>query len=73
MGQSTVSTILHETCEIIATVLSKDFVRAPSSAAEWEKISKEFEQRWNFPNCVGMYLVFSDYYNLLISLFCRSN
>ena len=27
--------------------------QTPSSASEWEQISKEFEKRWNFPNCVG--------------------
>jgi len=25
----------------------------PSSVEEWERISKEFEDRWNFPNCLG--------------------
>jgi hypothetical protein len=25
----------------------------PSSVEEWERISKEFEDRWTFPNCLG--------------------
>lgn len=25
----------------------------PSTAAEWESIAKVFEERWNFPNCLG--------------------
>lgn len=25
----------------------------PTTAAEWEKISTVFEDRWNFPHCIG--------------------
>lgn len=25
----------------------------PTTAEEWEKISKVFEERWNFPHCIG--------------------
>ncbi len=55
MGRSTVSTVIKETCEVISRVLANEFVKPPQCASEWEGISKEFYQRWNFPNCVGMY------------------
>ena len=54
MGRSTVSSILKETCEAIWTVLQPDYVKAPSSSAEWMGVSKQFEQLWNFPNCIGL-------------------
>ena len=59
MGRSTVCTIIKETCEAVSRVLAKDFVKAPSCALDWEGISREFEKRWNFPNCVGMYVPYT--------------
>ena len=29
------------------------YVRAPSSAAEWKGVSQEFEKLWHFPHCIG--------------------
>lgn len=29
------------------------FFQFPSSAAEWKQIAKDYEDIWNFPNCVG--------------------
>ena len=56
MGRSTVCTIIKETCEVISRVLTNEYVKVPSCARDWKGISKEFELRWNFPNCVGMYI-----------------
>lgn len=53
MGRSTVCGILKETCEAIWTALKQEHVRVPSCEAEWVGISKQFEQIWNFPNCIG--------------------
>ena len=55
LGRSTVCGIIRETCDVIWNVLAEEYVRAPSSIAEWEGISKEFYLRWNFPHCVGMF------------------
>lgn len=57
VGRSTVCCIVKETCEVIWTVLQPQYVLAPSSAEEWKGISKQFEQLWNFPNCIGMVYV----------------
>ena len=35
-------------------VLKPGYVRAPSSVAEWEGVSRDFEHLWNFPHCIGM-------------------
>jgi hypothetical protein len=41
----------------VATVLINNsntfFFQFPSSREEWPHIAKEFEIRWNFPNCLG--------------------
>ena len=64
MGRSTVCSILKETCEAIWTALKDEYVQAPSCNAEWIGISKQFEQKWNFPKCIGMFL------NYRMLLFC---
>lgn len=47
------SAILKETCGVIWDALQPDYVKVPSSSAEWEGVSREFEQLWNFPHCIG--------------------
>ena len=31
----------------------EEYVKAPSNEAEWVGNSRDFEQLWNFPNCIG--------------------
>ena len=31
----------------------EEYVKAPSNEAEWVGISRDLEQLWNFPNCIG--------------------
>ena len=56
MVRSTVCTFIKDTCEVVSRVLTKEYVKALSCALDWEGISREFEKRWNFLNCVGMYI-----------------
>ena len=44
---------LQETCEILATVLKIDYMKAPSSVSQWNNICRDFWLKWNFPNCIG--------------------
>ncbi|XP_026482640.1 uncharacterized protein LOC113390281 [Ctenocephalides felis] len=37
--------IIPETCEAIS--------KFPQTEEDWKKTAKEFEQRWNFPHCLG--------------------
>ena len=34
-------------------MLSREYLRRPSTAEEWLKISEGFHQLWNFPHCLG--------------------
>ncbi|XP_018376528.1 PREDICTED: uncharacterized protein LOC108769815 [Trachymyrmex cornetzi] len=52
VGHNTISKIVSETCEAIWTVL-KDKVFPSYSEDTWKKIANKFENRWNFPNCIG--------------------
>ncbi|XP_074027668.1 uncharacterized protein [Leptinotarsa decemlineata] len=45
--------IIPETCKAIYYVLKKDYLKFPKTAEEWKTISKDFENKWIFPNCLG--------------------
>eukprot|EP00112_Aurelia_sp_Birch-Aquarium-sp1_P006990 Seg1763.4 transcript_id=Seg1763.4/GoldUCD/mRNA.D3Y31 product="Protein ALP1-like" protein_id=Seg1763.4/GoldUCD/D3Y31 len=54
MSPTVVGRIIDETCHVLWTVLNdKGYLKHPSTEQEWENVSKEFLQFWNFPNCVG--------------------
>ncbi|XP_023718189.1 uncharacterized protein LOC111870281 [Cryptotermes secundus] len=44
--------VIPETCEAIYKVLRK-YCKCPTSQEEWKKVAKDFEVRWQFPNCIG--------------------
>jgi hypothetical protein len=52
VGKTTVCSVVHETCESIWKALHKQSFRKPSKR-NWENIAAEFENRWNFPHCIG--------------------
>ena len=53
MSPTTVGRIVCETCNAIWNNLLREYVKAPNSETEWEKIAHKFETRWHFPHCVG--------------------
>ncbi|XP_067212636.1 uncharacterized protein [Linepithema humile] len=52
VGESTAHMIVKETCSVIADVLMPIYVKHPTKE-EWMKISSDFLELWNLPNCVG--------------------
>jgi len=52
VGHNTISKIVSETCEAIWIGL-KDQVFPQPTEDWWNKIAKQFEERWNFPHCIG--------------------
>ncbi|XP_015905945.1 uncharacterized protein [Parasteatoda tepidariorum] len=52
IDKSTLSNFIPETCEAIYAAL-QDYIQVPSTEEEWIAIAKEFEEKWNFPNCFG--------------------
>nr|XP_055051363.1 uncharacterized protein LOC129437215 [Misgurnus anguillicaudatus] len=53
MGTSTISQIVFETCSALYKVMKDDFLKTPSTEAEWRTIAMDFERKWQFPHCLG--------------------
>ena len=54
MSPTSIGRIIKETTGAIWDVLlEKGFLQPPQSSKDWESISRGFENRWNFPHCVG--------------------
>ncbi|CAB4038159.1 Hypothetical predicted protein, partial [Paramuricea clavata] len=53
ISRTAISVIVVETCHAIFNVLSKEFLKLPSTPEGWLHLSSIFEKRWNFPNGIG--------------------
>lgn len=52
ISRPALSKIIPETCEAIYEVL-KQYIRFPKTASEWLKIASDFDEKWQFPHCLG--------------------
>jgi len=52
VGTSTISKIVLETCETIWISL-RDKVFPKFDNGFWKHTANQFEERWNFPHCIG--------------------
>ena len=54
ISRSSISRIVRETTQALWDVLlEEDFLDAPKSKNDWQKIATEFEEQWHFPHCLG--------------------
>lgn len=53
LGRTTVTHILRETYSAIGEALGEIYLKPPCSPDDWQAISKDFEEVWNLPHCVG--------------------
>ncbi|KAG1934126.1 protein ALP1-like [Pimephales promelas] len=53
IGRSTISEIVMETCQALYEVLKDDHLKTPTTEAEWREVAMGFENKWQFPNCLG--------------------
>jgi hypothetical protein len=44
---------VFDVCQAIATVIGQKSVKVLSVEADWLDIVKGFDEKWNFPNCIG--------------------
>ena len=52
VGHATVSLIVAETCEAIWDAMQSIYMKTPTEG-HWLATARGFEERWNFPNCIG--------------------
>jgi hypothetical protein len=50
---ATISYVVKEVCEAIVKHIGQLYLKVPSTTDEWLEIAAKFEERWNYPNCVG--------------------
>ena len=53
IAKSTISNIVNETCSAIWECLKDGYLRPPKTTDDWKNISKDFDEIWNLPHCVG--------------------
>ena len=53
VANNTICNFIPETCEAIIREFGDEFLKCPQTAAEWKKVAKGYQTRWNFPNTLG--------------------
>ena len=53
IGKSTISYAVREVCQAIYQKLGEKYLSTPRDETKWEEIANEFENGWQFPNCIG--------------------
>ena len=53
ISRAAISYIVTEVCQAIPKKLGPSYLKVPSSEQERLPIAKQFEEKWNFPNCQG--------------------
>ena len=54
ISETSISRIVKTTCKAIWDILNeKGFLKCPKTTEEWREVARQFEDVWNFPNCVG--------------------
>lgn len=52
IGHTTISNIISDTCQCIWDALKEKVFLNPT-ADNWRKVAKDFNDIWNYPNCIG--------------------
>ena len=53
VSEVSVSRFVPEACEVIIESFMEEYMSLPDSKEKWLSVAKEFEEKWQFPNCVG--------------------
>ena len=54
ISQTSIGRIIPETCDVLWEVLCREgYLNVPRTQEEWKEVADAFEDKWNFPNCLG--------------------
>ncbi len=53
ISEAAISYIVNNVCLAVMKEMVPIYLKTPQNAEEWRVISKEFEKKWQFPNCIG--------------------
>ena len=48
-----ISRFASEVCQVIMASFMEEYMFLPDSKEKWLSVAREFEEKWQFPNCVG--------------------
>ncbi|CAI6373664.1 unnamed protein product [Macrosiphum euphorbiae] len=54
ISKPALSKIIPETCDAIYSALKDTYLKFPKTECEWKIIATEFEEKWQFPHCLGV-------------------
>lgn len=52
-SRAAISNIVKQVSKTISRNMQPIYLKVPSTAKEWLAIPQQFEERWQFPNCLG--------------------
>ena len=53
VSEVSISRLVPEVCHVIIKIFMEEYMSLPDSKEKWLSVAKEFEKKWQFPNCVG--------------------
>ena len=53
VSEVSISRFVPEVCQVIIESFLEEYMSLPDSKEKWLSVAKEFEEKWQFPNCVG--------------------
>ncbi|KAK6196371.1 hypothetical protein SNE40_001608 [Patella caerulea] len=53
VGRCTASGIVKDTCTAIYNCMKGTYLKMPDTPEKWKNIDKDFNEKWNYPFCVG--------------------
>ena len=55
VSEVSISRFVPEVCQVIIESFMEEYMSLPDSKEKWLSVAKEFEEKWQFPNCVGAF------------------
>ena len=53
VSEVSISRFVPEVCQVITESFIEEYMSLPDSKGKWLSVAMEFEEKWQFPNCVG--------------------